>query len=158
MASDQSDAGAGRTALRFTAQSRTWALAALVLVLLAWCAHWIYLRWSHVYLDDAPIDGEVITVSSRVAGWIVDLPVVEGDRMKAGQLLVQIDDRDNKLQLEVLEARLKATESQSAAMRVHACQVDQETLGKYEGEVSRLAGAEAEAASLAAQLKQAAED
>ncbi len=133
-------------------------LAAAVLLLAAWGAHWLYYRWTHVYLDDARIDGEVVTISSRVSGWITELPVIEGDRVKRGQPLARIDSRDMVLQREVLVARLKAIENQSATVQAQTGQVDQETLGKYESEISRLAAAEAEVAALAVQVKQANDD
>ena len=143
---------------RLSGHGKQWVLGILALLLLAWAAHWLYTRWTHVYLDDARVDGEVITVSSRVSGWITELPVIEGDRVKKGQLLAQIDARDMILQRDVLAARLKAIESQSTAMQAQTGQVDQETLGKYQSETNRLAAAEAEVASLAVQVKQAADD
>jgi membrane fusion protein (multidrug efflux system) len=143
---------------RLSGHGKQWVLGILALLLLAWAAHWLYTRWTHVYLDDARVDGEVVTVSSRVSGWITELPVIEGDRVKKGQLLAQVDARDMILQRDVLAARLKAIESQSTAMQAQTGQVDQETLGKYQSETNRLAAAEAEVASLAVQVKQAADD
>lgn len=49
-------------------RGKRWLLIAATLLLIAWGAHWLYFRWTHVYLDDARIDGEVITISSRVSG------------------------------------------------------------------------------------------
>ena len=139
-------------------RGKRWLLVAAALLLITWGADWIYYRWTHVYLDDARIDGEVVTVSSRVSGWITELPVIEGDRVKKGQLLARIDDRDMVLQREVLVARLKAIENQAAAAQAQTGQVDQETLGKYESETNRLAAAEAEVASFTEQVKQAQDD
>ena len=133
-------------------------VGAAALLLVAWGAHWIYYRWTHVYLDDARIDGEVVTISSRVSGWITELPVIEGDRVKKGQILARIDDRDMVLQREVLVARLKALENQAAATRAQTGQVDQETLGKFQSETNRLAATQAEVASLAVQVAQARDD
>jgi membrane fusion protein (multidrug efflux system) len=142
----------------FSGRGKLWLLAAAALLLITWGVDWIYYRWTHVYLDDARIDGEVITISSRVSGWITELPVIEGDRVKKGQLLARIDDRDMVLQREVLVARLKAIENQAAATLAQTGQIDQETLGKYESETNRLAAAQAEVASLAVQVKQALDD
>jgi len=137
---------------------KTWMLVAAAVVLLAWGGHWLYQRSIHVYIDDARIDGEVVTLSSRVAGWITELPVIEGDEVKKGQLLVRIDARDSELQRDVLVSKLQAVEAQMAVMRAQTGQVDQETLGRYQSETSRLSAAEAEAASLDAQLRQAEAD
>ena len=132
---------------------KTWVLIATAVVLLAWGGYWLYQRSTHVYIDDARIDGEVVTLSSRVSGWITELPVIEGDEVKKGQLLVRVDERDSALQRDVLTAKLQGIESQMAVMRAQGGQVDQETLGRYQSETNRLAAAEAEAASLETQMK-----
>jgi membrane fusion protein (multidrug efflux system) len=143
---------------RFGAEPKTWILIVAAVVLAAWAGHWLYHRLTHLHLDDARIDGEVITISSRVAGSIVELPVMEGDAVKKGQLLARVDDRDSVLQREVLRSRFDAIQGQMAVVRAQAGQVDQETLGKFESETHRLIAAEAEASSLEMQVKQAGED
>jgi len=130
----------------------------VALVLAAWAGEWLYHRITYLHIDDARIDGEVITISSRVSGWVTELPVLEGDDVKQGQLLARVDDRDSVLQREVLRAKLEAIEGQMAVVRAQTGQVDEETLGKFESETNRLVAAEAEAASLEVQLKQAGED
>jgi len=144
--------------MRLGGQRKAWILSIVALVLAAWAGNWIFHRYTHLYLDDARIDGEVITISSRVSGWITELPVMEGDAVKKGQLLARVDDRDSVLQREVLRSKFEAIESQMAVVRAQSGQVDQETLGKFESETNRLVGAEAEAASFEVQLKQARED
>ena len=104
-------------------------------------------------MDDARIDGEVVTISSRVSGWITELNVIEGDEVKKGDVIARIDDRDALLHREVLLARLKTLDGQMAVLRAQTGQVDQETHGKYQTEVSRVAAAEAEVAAIQATLK-----
>jgi membrane fusion protein (multidrug efflux system) len=147
-----------RTREAFSGRGKIWLVGALAILLAAWGAHWVYFRLTHVYLDDARIDGEVVTISSRVSGWITELPVIEGDAVKKGQLLARVDARDSELQREVLVARLKAMEHQAGAVQAQTGQVDQETLGKYESETNRLAASEAEVAALAVQVQQARDD
>jgi len=145
----------GRAVRRLPPRAKTWLIVAIAAALLVWAGHWLVHRWTHVYVDDARIDGEVVTIASRVSGWITELPVIEGDEIKQGQIIASIDDRDSRLQREVLQARLKGIESQMAVIRAQTGQVDQETLGRYESEMNRLVAAEAEVASLAANLNQA---
>jgi membrane fusion protein, multidrug efflux system len=146
---------ASATAAKQRSPLKTWGLIIAALVLLAWIGHWWYQRSIHVYLDDARIDGEVITLSSRVSGWLTDLPVIEGDEVKKGQMLARIDERDSQLQREVLAAKLQAIESQIGVTRAQTGQVEQETTGRFQSETNRLAAVEADAAAMAAQLKQA---
>jgi len=54
--------------------------------------------------DDAYIGGEVTTLSSKVAGFIERVAVVDNQSIKAGDLLVKIDDRDYRAQLAHAEA------------------------------------------------------
>ncbi|MCC7486733.1 MAG: HlyD family secretion protein [Burkholderiales bacterium] len=163
MAQAEPRSGGGRDALAparaaMAGRGKAWAVGIAAVLLAAWGVHWIWFRWHHVYLDDARIEGEVVTISSRVAGWVTELPVIQGDVVTKGQLLAKVDDRDSVLQREALVARLKSMESQVGAVRAQAGQVDQETLGRYESETNRLAAAEAEVAATAVQVKQARDD
>ena len=54
--------------------------------------------------DDAYIGGEVTTLSSKVAGFIERVAVEDNQSVKAGDLLVKIDDRDYRAQLAHAEA------------------------------------------------------
>ncbi len=143
---------------RLGGQQKIWILIVVALALVTGTAEWVYHRYTHLHIDDARIDGEVITISSRVSGWVTQLPVMEGDEVKKGQLLARLDDRDSVLQREVLRAKLESIQGQMAVVRAQAGQIDQETLGKFESETHRLIAAEAEAASLEMQLKQTGED
>ncbi len=130
-------------------------VSVLALLLLVWGGRWVYFRYTHVHTDDARIDGEVVTVSSRVSGWLTELNVIEGDTVTKGQVLARVDDRDSLLQREVLLSKLRSIESQMAVVRAQSGQVDAETLGKVQSDTNRLVAAEAEVASLQVQLKQA---
>lgn len=66
---------------------------AVALVAIALVARFFYYRSTHVYMDDARVDGNVITISSLTAGQVTELPVTQGDAVRAGQLLVRIDAR-----------------------------------------------------------------
>ncbi len=54
---------------------------------------------------------EQVTISPKKAGIISKIFVSEGDRVKKGQLLVQLDDVEAKLQVERAEARLREAEA-----------------------------------------------
>jgi len=155
---DRAGDGSGIPQASARVRRKSWLLVIVAILLLAWMGQWAYNRWTHVYIDDARIDGEIVTLSSRVSGWITELPVIEGEVVQKGDLLFKVDDRDSRLQREVLVARLDAVENQIAVVRARTGQVDQETQGKYQSETNRLTAAEAQAAALAAEVKQARED
>ena len=131
---------------------------AVALIALVFAGQWLYHRITYVHIDDARIDGEVITISSLASGQLEELPVIEGDEVKSGQLLARIDSRDAVLRREMLVARLRTIEMQMEVVKAQGSQVDQETLGKYQSEEMRLQGAQADVASAQAQLAQASGD
>jgi len=140
---------------RRTSRGKLLLIIIVAILLLVWGGRWVYFRYTHVHTDDARIDGEVITVSSRVSGWLTELNVIEGDIVTKGQVLAQVDSRDSLLQQEVLQTKLRSIESQMAVVRAQFGQVDAETLGKVQSDTNRLVAAEAEVSSLEVQLKQA---
>jgi membrane fusion protein (multidrug efflux system) len=54
---------------------------------------------------------EEVTISSKKSGIIEKIFVKEGDRVKKGQILVQLDHVDAKLQVDMSEARMKEAEA-----------------------------------------------
>ena len=54
---------------------------------------------------------ENVILSPKKAGIIVQILVKEGDRVKKGQILVQLDDVDARLQVEKAEANMKQAEA-----------------------------------------------
>src|SRR3989304_9813718 len=122
MATDHSQFTPRGIRARLHGQRKTWTLVIVALVLAAWAGDWLYQRFTHLHIDDARIDGEGITISSRVSGWVTELPVMGGDEVKKGQLLARVDDRDSVLQREVLRSKLEALESQMAVVRAQTGQ------------------------------------
>jgi len=55
---------------------------------------WLVFRWHYVATDDAQVKGNLIYLSAKVPGRIARLSVEEGDLVRAGQILVELDQRD----------------------------------------------------------------
>ena len=110
------------------------ALAALVLGGLG-VQRWLYGR-HHVSTDNAQIQGDVIPVLPRVSGFVAEVRVGENQRVRAGDTLVVLDDRD-------LAARLAQGEADLAAARAAA------------GEAHSVGQMEAQLAAAKASVKQA---
>ncbi|MDR3611853.1 MAG: HlyD family secretion protein [Ignavibacteriaceae bacterium] len=76
----------------------------------AW--YWYMGNKGYVSTDDAFIDADKATISSKILGRIVDLKVAEGDTVKMGQVLIRLDTTDLKAQEKQFEAATaSATES-----------------------------------------------
>ena len=67
---------------------------------------------------------EDVTISPKKAGIIQKIFVKEGDQVKKGQILVQLDDVDARLQVEMAEARMKEAEA--------SLETDRITLARYQ--------------------------
>jgi membrane fusion protein (multidrug efflux system) len=89
--------------------SRVIRVSLLVAALVAggvWGTQWLQFRSAHVYESDARISADMIAIASRVDGWVTERLASQGDKVRAGEILVRIDGRDAKLKLEALEARI----------------------------------------------------
>jgi membrane fusion protein, multidrug efflux system len=70
---------------------------------------WNYLQ-SYESTDDAQIDGHIDPLSSRINGTVVRVHAEDNDRVKAGELLVEIDPRDYQVAVENAAASLAEVE------------------------------------------------
>jgi membrane fusion protein, multidrug efflux system len=79
--------------------------------------------------DDAYVGGDVTTMASKVAGFVDTIAVTDNQRVKAGDLLVKLDDRDYRAQLARADASVAAQEAalanRDAAHRLQTAVVDQ---------------------------------
>jgi membrane fusion protein, multidrug efflux system len=84
-------------------------IAALTLAILCGVAAWWYFswRWSSS-TDDAYVAGDVVAVTSLTRGSVASIYSDTTQAVTEGQLLVQLDDSDARLQLDGAEAELAA--------------------------------------------------
>jgi membrane fusion protein (multidrug efflux system) len=104
---------------------------------------WVHDRFTHVYIDDARIGADVISISSRVSGLVASLHVVTGKTVKVGDTLVRIDDRDAKLRLAELNARLMSIDSERDRLTAQKQLIDLRTSSQYTMHESRIEAAKA---------------
>jgi membrane fusion protein (multidrug efflux system) len=87
------------------------AVGVLALILLVWgFQKWSYGR-SHQTTDNAQVDGHIVPVLAKVGGYVKTVNVSENDHVKAGQLLVQLDDADYRVRFQQAQADLAAAEA-----------------------------------------------
>ena len=67
--------------------------------------------------DDAQIDGHIDPLSSRINGTVIRVHVEDDDRVKAGELLVEIDPRDYEVAVAQARARLELALAQVASAK-----------------------------------------
>lgn len=84
-------------------QRKPWiraALRVLLVVLLIGAAFYWWNSRKYEETDDAQVDGHIDPISARVSGHVVRVNVEDGQYVKAGTLLVEIDDRDYQVAVE----------------------------------------------------------
>ena len=78
---------------------------ALVSLLAVGARRWLFSR-THVSTDDAQVDGHIIPILPKVGGFVTAVRVDENQRVKDGDTLVALDDRDYRVRLAQAEADL----------------------------------------------------
>jgi membrane fusion protein (multidrug efflux system) len=77
-------------------------------LLAALVALWCWRRLSHITENDAKVEADMVTISSRVDGWVASRPVTDGDAVRRGQELARIDQREASLAVDALRSKLEA--------------------------------------------------
>lgn len=84
-------------------------LLILILASVAVALYWRLYLSGYASTNNAYIDGDPVTVSSKILGRVTQLTVNEGDAVEEGQLLVQLGDTDLKAQETQSKAGLELT-------------------------------------------------
>ncbi len=125
------------------AASAKWVLLLIVLVAAAGAAtHW-YLTRDEASTDDAYTDGRAITVAPQVAGTVVALHVTDNQRVKAGDLLLEIDPRAYAAARDQAQGALQVAEAQLANARINLEWAKQDYPAKLAAAQASLAAARA---------------
>ena len=120
------------------ARVRRWFLLVPLLVLALGAGGYVGVQWwlyalHHVSTDDARVKGTLITVSAEVAGRLVALHVVEGQRLTKGMVLAQIQPDEYQAQVALQSAALDAARSQLSSAEMDL----QLTRSLAEGQIQR---------------------
>ncbi|HET6182973.1 MAG TPA: HlyD family secretion protein [Acetobacteraceae bacterium] len=141
----QADRDVGRGRLRRGRKLLRWALiigGALVLVI---GGLWYWLSGGrYVSTTDAYVEADVLNVATDVSGIVADIPVHDGEQVKAGQVLFRLDPLKFQLAVDQAKAQLQQAElnleslkaDYTRALRQQAAQEamvasDQATLDRY---------------------------
>jgi len=108
----------------------------------------VHKRLNFVFEDDARIHTDMVTISSRVAGWVTKLPAAEGEAIQDGTVLVQIDDRESHILLSELEAQAAAVQADRNRLAVEKTLVGNQIDSRLQSERARVSAAEVVVSSL----------
>jgi len=109
-------------------------LTALVIVAVAATVFWWVNSVAYESTDDAFIDARTVPVSAQISAAIVDVPVTDNQLVEAGAVLVRLDDRDFRAQVDQATAQVdQATanmaniDAQVAAQQARVDQAEKQT-------------------------------
>ena len=91
------------------------AVAALVLITTRW--NWWESNARSQTTDDAYLQADLTPVAAKVSGYVTSMPVQDFERVRAGQLLVQIDQRDYIAAVDQLKAGVNAAAATIEALK-----------------------------------------
>ncbi|QXI36473.1 HlyD family secretion protein [Pseudomonas xantholysinigenes] len=102
-------------------------VAGLGLLLAAYAAYWWLDGRFLEQTDDAYVRADWAPISARVSGYVAEVAVADNATVKAGDLLVRLDERDFRDRLRQAEARLAVSEAavQVQAMRLRGFAAEQ---------------------------------
>jgi membrane fusion protein (multidrug efflux system) len=101
----------------FFLRPRFVAIAAVVLLGVLYGAYETYLRFTHIYEYDARATADIVTISSRAEGWVMDMPALEGAHVGQGDVVVKIDDRTAKLKVDALKAQIEGIRTERSRLK-----------------------------------------
>ncbi|MEH6912376.1 MAG: HlyD family secretion protein [Oceanicoccus sp.] len=128
-------------------------LTGFIIVAIAAASYWVYQRVNYVYSDDARIAADMIDISSKVSGWLIDFPVSSGDLLQKNDVLAVIDSRETSLKLQELESHISAMAADYEGRQAELSMVEQQTTGALQAAQSQLSVAEASLAGSVSELE-----
>ena len=97
-------------------------LVAVILIVITGGIYWYIDFSSYIKTDDAFVTSDIVTVSPKIMGRISKIYVEEGDSVKQGQLLAELDSTDllaQKQQVIAAKLQTQAGEAQAEAKYVY---------------------------------------
>ena len=113
---------------------------------------YLYSR-SHVETDNAQVDGPLISIASKLQGFVTEVRVIDNQVVKAGDTLLVLDARDLDAKIAQAEADLNVSLAMAGSGK-HAGQLK----AQLDAAVATAAGTEATIASAQAALRKATAD
>ena len=130
-----------------------------LLVAAAGVAAYIYLsRLGSEKTDDAQVEAHVSNAAARIAGQVKRVAVVDNQEVKVGDLLLELDDRDQQVKQVAARADLAATNAQLRMAQTQLALTEKTARANLTVAQGAIAQAAAVTGSTAAQIDQAKAD
>jgi membrane fusion protein (multidrug efflux system) len=162
--SRDAEPAADKTAIAPTESQRRRPPAGLIVLALVLLAGGIFgyrefdERLNFLHEEDARIQADMITISSRVAGWVTKVPAGEGMTVSTNTILVAIDVREARIVLDEMTAQLDGVGAEKSRLKAEQELVRRQTDSHLQSVRSELDAAKVTVSSLKPQLDLAKRD
>lgn len=89
--------------------------AIVVIAILIWGVRFLSYALSHQSTDDARVDADTVTVTSKIQERVSQILVDTNQPVRKGQVIIRLDDTDERAALEQAQAALAAQQAQARA-------------------------------------------
>ena len=144
---------AARPLSHLSPRARKRLLVVSLALVVAGAAVWLRLRWFHITENDASVLADMVTISSRVDGWVDARSVTDGDPVTQGQELVRLDRRETALEQEALRARLESLRLESERLTAQLAVTQGSTASDVDASRARYDAADAAMRAAKAELE-----
>ena len=127
----------------------------LAAVVLAVGGYWYVSRIGHEKTDDAQVDGDVVGVSARIGGIVTKVAFTDNQKVKAGDVLVELDDSAPKAKLAQTEAALLVAQASAAGAEADERLASTNAVGNKNAAQASLLGAAGGASATKEQIAEA---
>lgn len=80
----------------------------------AWGWQWLSVGRFEVTTDNAYLRGDITSIAPRLAGYVTSVALADNDRVKKGDILFRIDDRDYRARVNQAKANVAARQAEIA--------------------------------------------
>src|SRR6267154_572758 len=92
-------------------------ILAILLAVLLGAGYFIRSAFRYGDTDDAQVDGHIMPLSARINGYVLEVPVIEGQLVHAGDVLVTIDPTDFEIAMHQAQATFADALASAASSR-----------------------------------------
>jgi membrane fusion protein (multidrug efflux system) len=117
-ASETGSAAERSNLFRERPRTRGFLIGAILVLMVGAFFAWRYFS-SYESTDDAQIDGHMMPVSARIAGYVAKVNVRDNQYVEAGTVLVEIDPRDYQVAVDQARAALADAEASARALNIN---------------------------------------
>ena len=143
LASDTRASGPARPSRRPTLVA---AGALALLAAIGFALHWWSVGRFLIETDNAYVRADVVAIAPRVAGNIVSVAVADNQRVRAGDILARIDDRDYRIRVAEAEGAVAAARADISAAAARIANLDARSIQQRSAIAQDVAAVSARAA------------